>query len=214
MNTSLCSGRAGFPGFWEIAGLPALRNYEEAECSFHLARALSFHFRWCWGWGTLYDTQAENSRKVAPGDPPPDPRVSLMRACLWKFEVGPLPEAAAAAARSLPLTLGAAARAPRPDAGPAPHAPAEGTGTVADPAVRARPPPTQGVWARSPPAPLQVRLPLPTELCLGFRGVCSPQVCLFFFKLQMQGKPPDIMRAGQTLTLKDSWAGLQVKSYA
>ena len=60
----------------------------------------------------------------------------------------------------------------------------------------------------------KIKYPLPTEFCLGFRGVCSPQVCLFFFKLQMQGKPPDIMRVGQTLTLKDSWAGLQVKSYA
>lgn len=43
----------------------------------------------------------------------------------------------------------------------------------------------------------------------------SPRrVCLFFLKLQMQGKPPDIMGAGQERTLKGSWAGLQVKSYA
>ena len=30
----------------------------------------------------------------------------------------------------------------------------------------------------------------------------------------MQGKPPDIMGAGQACALKGSWAGLQVKSYA
>lgn len=41
-----------------------------------------------------------------------------------------------------------------------------------------------------------------------------PRVCLFCLKLQMQGKPPDIMGAGQARTLKGSWAGLQVKSYA
>lgn len=41
-----------------------------------------------------------------------------------------------------------------------------------------------------------------------------PRVCLFCLKLQMQGKPPDIMGAGQACALKGSWAGLQVKSYA
>lgn len=68
--------RAQFRGFWEKVRLPALRNYQETDFSFHFAGALSFHFRWCWGWGTLYDTQAENSGKVAPGDPPLDPFVA------------------------------------------------------------------------------------------------------------------------------------------
>lgn len=41
---------------------------------FHCAGALSFHFHWSWGWGTPYDTLAEISGKVAPGDSLPDPQ--------------------------------------------------------------------------------------------------------------------------------------------
>lgn len=186
------------------------------DFSFHFAGALSFHFRWCWGWGTLYDTHAENSGKVAPGDPPPDPCLSLIQACLWKFEVGPLPDSVAAAPFATADIWNRRLRAAARRGTRGVHAVGGGHGHCHSPhRVAPARHPRRGVWAGAPlPRPLQVRLPLPTEFCLGFRGVCSPQVCLFFFKLQMQGKPPDIMRAGQTLTLKDSWAGLQVKSYA
>lgn len=139
-----------------------------------------------------------------------------MPACLWKFEVGPLP-VSVSVSRCYRWHL--AQRPPssgqRPRAvGPC-HPQSAATLTLSQ---QGRPDchPHWVVLVGAPLVhPMQVRPSFPTEFCLGFRGVCSPsQVCLFFFKLQMQGKPPDIMRAGQMLTLKDSWAGLQVKSYA
>lgn len=63
-------GRAGFRGFWEMVGLPALRNDEETELSLHWAGALSFHFRWCWGWGTRDDTRQKILEKWPPGGAP------------------------------------------------------------------------------------------------------------------------------------------------
>jgi hypothetical protein len=80
----------------------------------------------------------------------------------------------------------------------------------------ARLPPTLGSLSWCPSgAPYAGETLLPHGVLFGFPWrLFPPQFCLFFFKLQMQGKPPDIMRAGQMLTLKDSWAGLQVKSYA
>lgn len=143
-------------------------------------------------------------------------RLSLMRHCLWKSEVGPWPEFVTAA-------LLATADTWRHRLQTTSRAGLEQVHAIAirreqrrchSPHGAGRPATHEGAGLRPSACPPQVRPSLPTEFCLGFRGVCSPQVCLFFFKLQMQGKPPDIMRAGQTLTLKDSWAGLQVKSYA
>lgn len=52
-------------------GVVAVKNEEEADF-FHCVG--SFYFHWCWGLGTLYDTLAEISGKVAPGDSLPDPQ--------------------------------------------------------------------------------------------------------------------------------------------
>lgn len=135
--------RAGFRGFREIVGLPALRNYEETD--------FSFHFPWCWGWGELYDTQAENSGKVAPGDPPPNPRVSLMRACLWKFEVGPSPESVGAAllpsADTWSRRLCAAARRGAPGGA---RSPRRAQTRSLSPRCGPGRHPRRGVWARIP----------------------------------------------------------------
>lgn len=129
-----------------------MRNYEVTDFSFHFAGALSFHFRWSWGWGTLYDTQAENSGKVAPGDPPPDPRLSLIEARLWKFEVGPLPDSVAAAPSATADTwnrrLCAAARR-----GPERSTQSEkGTDTVTLPTVWHRPATHAGESGPAPPS--------------------------------------------------------------
>lgn len=50
----------------------AIKSKKESNF-FHCEGALSFHFHWGWGWGT-YDTLAEISGKVAPGDSLPDPQ--------------------------------------------------------------------------------------------------------------------------------------------
>lgn len=92
---------------WEIVQLSLLRVRKKPTPSIVPAGELSFHFHWGWGWGT-YDTLAEISGKVAPGDSLPDPQfvtnagLSLeiwgwAFACVYSCFV------------VLPLTLGAAA---------------------------------------------------------------------------------------------------------
>lgn len=165
-----------------------MRNYEETDFSFHLAGALSFHFRWCWGWGALYDTHAENSGKVAPGDPPPDPRLSLMRACLWKLEVGPLPEAAAAAPLAT-ADIWSRRLCAAPDAGP---------GGARSPR-RAR---TQSLFPRcgraathageagpaSPPAPAAGEIPAPHQALFRFPWRLFPAGLFVFLQITDAGK--------------------------
>lgn len=53
--------------------LSLLRLRNKPTPSIVPAGELSFHFHWGWGWGT-YDTLAEISGKVAPGDFLPDPQ--------------------------------------------------------------------------------------------------------------------------------------------
>lgn len=139
-----------------------------------------------------------------------------MRACLWKFEVGPLPVSIAA---SWCYRWHLAQRPPssgqRPKVAGLCHPESSDIDTLSTGRVGL--PPTQGK-PRSVPLWCTLRRwdprSLRSSVWVSVAFVPPPQVCLFFFKLQMQGKPPDIMRAGQMLTLKDSWAGLQVKSYA
>lgn len=159
--------RAQFRGFWEKVRLPALRNYQETDFSFHFAGALSFHFRWCWGWGTLYDTQAENSGKVAPGDPPLDPCLLLTRGCLWKFEAGPLPDSCCCSPcyrwhleppppRSGPTRAGASTPG------------GQGTGLVTALAVRGCRHPRREAGPVPPPAPAAGETPAPHGVLFGF----------------------------------------------
>lgn len=53
--------------------LSLLRGRKKPTSSIVRSGALSFHFHWGWGWGT-YDTLAEISGKVVPGDSLPDPQ--------------------------------------------------------------------------------------------------------------------------------------------
>lgn len=143
INESFCIFKGWVSRFQGNSGVAALRNYEETE--------FSFHFPWCWGWGELYDTQAENSGKVAPGDPPPNPRVSLMRACLWKFEVGPSPESVGAAllpsADTWSRRLCAAARRGAPGGA---RSPRRAQTRSLSPRCGPGRHPRRGVWARIP----------------------------------------------------------------
>lgn len=213
-------GGLGFADSGPSVGWPALRKWRGNRILLPLGRRTSLPLSLVLrgGWGARYDTQQKILEKWPPGDPPPDPPCvahagpsleiwgwAFAWSCCccspryrWPREPPPL----------RPRQPSRGARAPA-------RSPRGARALPLTPRCGARLPPTRGSLGPRPlRSPLQVRLPLPTEFCLGFRGVGSPQVCLFFFKLQMQGKPPDIMRAGQTLTLKDSWAGLQVKSYA
>lgn len=171
-------------------GLPALRNYEVTDFSFHFAGALSFHFLWCWGWGTLYDTHAEISGNVAPGDPPPDPCLSLIQACLWKFEVGPLPDSVAAAPFATADTwnrrLCAAAR--RGTRGV--HAVGGGHGHCHSPTpCGTGPPPTQGsLGRRPPPAPAAGETPAPHGVLFGFPWRLFPAGLFVFLQITDAGK--------------------------
>lgn len=56
----------------KMVGLSLLKIRKKPTSSIVPER--SFYFHWCWGWGTLYDTLAEISGKVAPGDSLPDPQ--------------------------------------------------------------------------------------------------------------------------------------------
>lgn len=103
----LLRGEGRVSRFLGNSGVAGLEKRRETEFSFLWACARSLHFRWCWGWGTCYDTRQKILEKWPPGTPPPpDPRASLMRAGLWKREVGPLPAAAAAAPLATAATGG------------------------------------------------------------------------------------------------------------
>lgn len=142
------------------------------------------------GGAQLTTQQAENSAKVAPGDPPPDPCLSLIQACLRKFEAGPLPDSVAAAAFATADTwnrrLRAAARRgarsglrSRRRAPTLSFSPPCGTG----------PPPTQGsLGLRPPPAPAAGETPAPHGVLFGFPWRLFPAGLFVFLQITDAGK--------------------------
>lgn len=133
--------------------------------------------------------QEKNLEKWPPGNPSPDPCLWLMRACLWKYEVGPLPESLAAAPLATADTWSRLLRAQRPDAGPgAVHAVPGGVGHCHPPHVAARPPPTPGSPGPPPPALAAGETPAPHGVLFGFPWRLFPAGLFVFLQITDAGK--------------------------
>lgn len=140
-----------------------------------------------------------------------------MRACLWKFEVRPLPVSIAAPwCYRWHLAQRPPSSGQRPKAVGLCHPESSDIDTLSTERVGL--PPTQGK-PRSVPLWCTLRRwdsrSLRSSVWVSMAFVSPPPAGLFvFLQITDAGKTAWHHDSGQMLTLKDSWAGLQVKSYA
>lgn len=143
------------------------------------------------GGGARFTTHTQKIlEKWPPGDPPPDPCLSLIQDCLWKFEVGPLPDSVAAAPFATADTWNRRLRAAaRRGARSGPRSRRRARTLSLSPPCGIGPPPTQGsLGRRPPPAPAAGETPAPHGVLFGFPWRLFPAGLFVFLQITDAGK--------------------------